>query len=173
MKFYKLLILLLIYFAQTHISYSDVAHYVDFKYVLNKSDAGAKAQKSLKNKLESGVKSLNKKQSALQEEEKNIIKQKKIISEEEYKKKVTALRKKVSDLQKERKKLLGGVSKQRTQARNELLKNLNPIIKEYMKEKNIRMVLNKQSLLVADESLDITNDIIALLNKKLKSINIK
>ena len=77
MKFYKLLILLLIYFAQTQISYSDVAHYVDFKYVLNKSDAGAKAQKSLKNKLESGVKSLNKKQSALQEEEKNIIKQKK------------------------------------------------------------------------------------------------
>ena len=63
MKFYKLLILLLIYFAQTQISYSDVAHYVDFKYVLNKSDAGAKAQKSLKNKLESGVKSLNKKQS--------------------------------------------------------------------------------------------------------------
>ena len=41
-----------------------------------------------------------------------------------------------------------------------LLKNLNPIIKEYMKEKKIRMVVDKKSLLLADENLDITKDII-------------
>ena len=41
-----------------------------------------------------------------------------------------------------------------------------------MKEKKIRMVLDKKSLLLADESLDITKDIIDLLNKKLKSIKL-
>ena len=45
------------------------------------------------------------------------------------------------------------MSKQRAKARNELLKNLNPIIKDYMKEKNIRMVIDKKSLLLADENL--------------------
>ena len=40
-----------------------------------------------------------------------------------------------------------------------------------MNEKNIRMVVDKKSLLLADEKLNITNDIIELLNKKLKSIN--
>ena len=64
------------------------------------------------------------------------------------------------------------VSKQRSKARNELLKNLNPIIKDYMKEKNIRMVIDKKNLLLADENLDITKDIVNVLNKKLKSIKL-
>ena len=76
-------------------------------------------------------------------------------------------------LQKERNKLLQSVAKQRSQARNTLLKNLNPIINDYMKEKKIRMVVDKKSLLLADENLDITKDIMNLLNQKLKSINLK
>ena len=41
-----------------------------------------------------------------------------------------------------------------------------------MSEKKIRMVVDKKSLLLADENLDITKDIMNLLNKKLKSINL-
>ena len=42
-----------------------------------------------------------------------------------------------------------------------------------MQEKNIRMVIDKKNLLLADENLDITKDIIKLLNSKLKSISLK
>jgi Skp family chaperone for outer membrane proteins len=42
-----------------------------------------------------------------------------------------------------------------------------------MKEKNIRMVLDKKGILLADEKLNITKDITDLLNKKLKSIQLK
>ena len=42
-----------------------------------------------------------------------------------------------------------------------------------MKDKNIKMVIDKKSLLLADESLNITKDIMTLLNDKLKSINLK
>ena len=146
--------------------------YLDFKFILNESIAGKKAQKYLKNKLEKGFNQLREKEKSIQEEEKKIIDQKKIIKPEEYKKKVESLRSKVSNLQTERKKLLEDVTKQRSKARNELLKNLNPIIKDYMKEKSIRMVVDKKSLLLADQNLDITNDIIEILNKKLKSINL-
>ena len=41
-----------------------------------------------------------------------------------------------------------------------------------MKKKNIRMVLDKKSMLLADESLDITQDIVKILNSKLKSIKL-
>ena len=75
-------------------------------------------------------------------------------------------------MQKERNQLLDSISKQRSKARNELLKNLNPIIKDYMKEKTIRMVIDKKSLLLADENLNITKEIISRLNKKLKSIKL-
>ena len=102
-----------------------------------------------------------------------MIQQKKVISQEEYIKKVNDLRKKVSSLQVERNSLLEKISKDRTKARNELLKNLNPIIKDYMNEKKIRMVIDKKSILLADENLDLTQEIIVELNKKLKSINLK
>ena len=59
-------------------------------------------------------------------------------------------------LQKDRKNLLENVAKQRARARSELLKNLNPIIKAYMQEKRIRYVMDKKSLILADESLDLS-----------------
>jgi len=151
---------------------ADNPYYLDFKYILNESNAGKEAQNFLKNKLDKGIKKLKATEKTIQQEEKEIIKQKKIISAEEYKNKVTNLRNKVSTLKKERNKLLESVAKQKAKARSELLKNLNPIIKEYMKEKKIRVVLDKKSLLLADENLDITKDIINILNKKLKSIKL-
>jgi len=151
---------------------ADLPKYLDFKFVLNESEAGKKAQAQLKKKLDNGIKNLSKQEKIIQEEEKNIIKQKKILSPEEYKKKVTVLRKKVSDLQKKRSKLLNSVSNQRSKARSELLKNLNPVVKEYMVEKNIRMVLDKKGIILADEKLDITNDIITKLNAKIKTLKL-
>ena len=105
---------------------ADVPYHLDFKYILNQSDAGKKAQTYLKKKLDNGVKNLKNKEKAIQDEEKDIIKQKKLISAEECKKKVMELRKKVSSLQTERSKLLDSIAKQRSKARTELLKTLNP-----------------------------------------------
>ena len=172
MKIIKTLFFVLSVLFSTNNLYADIPHFIDFKYILNESDAGKKAQTSLKNKLNKGIKNLQDKEKKIQDEEKKIIQQKKVISAEEYKKKVTELRKKVNSLQKERSTLLDTVSKQRTKARNELLKNLNPIIKDYMKQNKIRMVVDKKSLLLADENLDITKNIMSLLNNKIKSINI-
>ncbi len=151
---------------------ADNPYYLDFKYILNESKAGKEAQDFLKNKLDKGIKKLKEVETSIQAEEKEIIKQKKIISAEEYKKKVNNLRSKVVKLQNDRKKLFGTVANQRAKAKTEILKNLNPIIQEYMKEKKIRMVLDKKSLLLADENLDITKDIINILNNKLKSIKL-
>ena len=146
--------------------------YVDFKYVLNESKAGKEAQIYLKKKLDNGIKNLKAKEKSIQEEEKKIIQQKKVISAEEYKKQVKALREKVSSLQTQRNNLLDTVAKQRSKARAELLKTLNPIIKNYMKENTVRLVLEKKSILLADENLNITEEITGLLNKKLKSIKL-
>lgn len=162
--------LLLLFIFQVS-SFSEI-RYVDFKYVLNESKAGKEAQAHLQKKLDNGIKSLKTKEKSIQEEEKKIIQQKKLISAEEYKKKVTKLREKVSSLQNQRKKLLDSVAEQRSKARTELLKNLNPIIKNYMKENKIRLVLEKKSILLADENLDITKKITDLLNKKLTSIKL-
>ncbi len=168
----KIIIVLIISLCSPQLSLAELPYYLDFKFILNESEAGKKAQATLKKKLNDGIASLNKREKSIQDEEKNIISKKKIVTPEEYKKLVNELRTKVSKLQKDREKLLKNIAEQRTKAKNDLLRNLNPIIKDYMKEKKIRYVMDKKSLILADESLDITNDIIGLLNKKLKSIKL-
>tara|TARA_E500000178_G_C16787481_1_gene646466 strand:+ start:202 stop:726 length:525 start_codon:yes stop_codon:yes gene_type:complete len=165
-----LFIIIIIGLTVTNLS-AQTPHFIDFQKILNESIAGKKAQNQLKNSLEQTVKKLEQTQKNLQDQEKKIIQQKKLISPEEYKKQVDDLRKKVSDLQKNRANALQKISKQRAKAKKELLKNLNPIIQNYMQEKKIRMVLNKKDLILADEKLDITKNIMDILNKKVKSIN--
>lgn len=168
-KFFLILILALFFNSNL---YSGSPYFVDFKYILNESTAGKEAQVFLKKKLNNGIKKLKEKEKQIQEEEKKIIQQKKVVSAEEYKKKVTELRGKVASLQKQRNKLLDDVAAQRAKARTTLLKNLNPIIKEYMEKNKIRMVVDKKAILLADENLDLTKEIIGILNKKLKSIKL-
>ena len=147
-------------------------HYIDFQQILNQSIAGKKAQDELKSRLKKTIEEQNKNQKNLQDEEKKLIQQKKLISQDEYKKKVDELRKKVSNLQKNRSETLQKIGKQRANAKQELLNNLNPIIKEYMQEKQIRMVIDKKNLILADDKLNITSDIMKLLNAKIKSVKL-
>ena len=96
-------------FFGTNQLFADSAFFIDFKYILNESEAGKKAQNYLKKKLDNGIKNLKDKEKKIQDEEKKLIQQKKVISAEDYKKKVTDLRSKVSSLQKERNDLLQNV----------------------------------------------------------------
>ena len=167
----KFFLILLITLWSSFLS-AETPYYLDFNYILNESNAGKKAQTTLKNRLDSGIKSLNGKEKSIQESEKKLIQKKKIISAEEYKKEIQTLRASVAKLQKERSELINSIAKKKKKAKDELLKNLNPIIKDYMIEKKIRMVVNKKALVLADENLDITQDIIKIFNTKLKEIKL-
>ena len=85
--------------------------FLDFKLILNESDAGKKANQALKKQLEQGIKKLKDREKQLQKEEKDIIQKKKLLSPEEYKKNITTLRSKVTSLQKERNSILDSISK--------------------------------------------------------------
>ncbi len=154
-------------------TFAETPHFIDFSKVLNQSKAGKDAQDFLKKKFETEVKKFQKIESDLKDEERKIVSQKKLITKEEYQKKVEALRKKVSKLQIDKNKSLNDIAKLRAKAKTELLKNLNPIIKKYMEENKIRIVLDKKSVLLGDTGLEITSKIIEILNKQIKSLNLK
>jgi len=168
----KIITILIFIFFSFRSVFADTPHYLDFKFILNESNAGKETQTSLKKKIENGIKNINEKEKKILDEEKKLIQQKKILSADEYKNKVSDLRKKVSALQKEKNDIIQSVNKQKNKARDVLLKSLNPIVKNYMKEKKIRIVMDKKSILLADENLDITKDIMNQLNKELKSIKL-
>ena len=49
---------------------------------------------------------------------------------------------------------------------------LNPILKKYMADNNIKLVIDKKNVLLGDSSLEITSQIIDILNKELKSLKL-
>ena len=95
-----------------------------------------------------------------------------MITNDEFKKKVENLRKKVAELQKKKQDTFNGISKSRNDAKQQLLKAVNPIIKKYMEDNKIKLVLDKAAILLGDKNLEITSQIIEELNKELKSLKI-
>jgi len=153
-------------------SFADNSYFIDFTKVLNKSTAGSEAQLKLKKKFESESKKFSKQEADIRKEESEIILQKKVITSEEYKKKLETLRKKVADLQKNKQDSFNNIAITRNKAKQDLLKAVNPIIKKYMEDNKIKVVLDKQSVIMGDTSLQITDQIISILNKELLSLKI-
>ena len=76
------------------------------------------------------------------------------------------------NLNKEREKSIKDIASKRKKAGDEMLKNLNPILGKYMKENNIAVVIDKKNVLMGDKKFEITSQIIEILNKEFKSINL-
>ena len=145
------------------VGFADNPHFVDFAKVLNSSKAGAEAQKQLKKIFETESKNFAKQEANLRKEETDLIAKKKLITNEEYKKNVDQLRAKVVTLQKNKKKSFDSLAKKRNDQKKALLIAVNPIIKKYMEENNIKVILEKKTLLMGDVNLDITQKIISIL----------
>lgn len=152
---------------------AEQTRYIDFSKVLNESKAGAEAQTNLKKKFKLEADKFKKQDENLRKQEQDIISKKKIITNEEYQKKVKELRSKVAKLQKDKKKSFNDVSTLRNNSRKALLKELNPILLNYMKENKVDIVLDKKTIILGNKNLDITPDIIKLLNTKVQTLNIK
>jgi outer membrane protein len=168
----KFIIFFLFLFSFNQLALADNTYFIDFTKVLNQSKAGADAQEKLKNKFESENKKFLAEEESIKKQENELISQKKALSNEDYQKKVDELRKKVAKLQTDKQNSLSGIAKSRALAKQELLKNVNPILKTYMEQNNIRLIIDKQSVILGDTTLEITDKIIEILNQKLSSVKI-
>ena len=77
------------------------------------------------------------------------------------------------DYQTERRTAIDKITMKRAEAREILLKNLEPILQSYIKENNISLVVDKKYILGGGGQSDITKVIVEKLNKNLPSLNLK
>ena len=172
MKKIKILLLFLILIYPFNLMAENQVYFINLKKVLNESKAGSAAQEKLVKEFENQDKKFKNESNALKKQETELINQRKTLSADEYKKKVSSLRKKNVDFQKRRRTASSDFVKKKNNARNELLKSLNPILQKYMNENNIMMIMNEKNIILANSKIDLTNIIIDLLNKELKSIKL-
>ncbi len=86
-------------------------------------------------------------------------------------KKLDILKKEVNDFNLKNKNRLENQRKNLVVYKTKLLKSIEPILIEYMKENNISYILQKKNILIGRDDLDKTNEIINIVNQKVdKSI---
>lgn len=146
--------------------------YIDMDKVMNQSVAGKSIVKQLEKIHNVNISEFKKIEDELKLEEEKLISKKNILSNDEYIKEVNLFKKKVNDFKTIRKQKIDTVNKIKSEGTAKLLKELNPILADYSKENNISIILRKEDLIIARSSLDITNQIIDLVNLKVKEIKL-
>ena len=146
--------------------------YVDLQFILSNSSAGKSLYSQIKKIEKQKIPKIEKTQTELRNEEKKLISQKNILEVNEYKKKVNLLRKKIILHNNEKKILLASLKNKQFNGRNEIIKTMTPILKDYASKNSISLILQKNNILLGDTKIDVTNEILELLNKKIKKIDL-
>ena len=142
--------------------------YIDMKKILNTSSVGINLTKEIEKKINNENKKFNSVEEQLKIEEKDLSQKKNILSKEEFNKKLLSLKKKVEKYNKDKKNSLKKLNKIKIDKTSNLINKINPIIANYASDKNISIIIRKDSMIMGKTELDISSDIINLINKDIK-----
>ena len=142
--------------------------YIDMKKILNTSSVGIKLTKEIEKKISKENKKFNSIERQLKKEEKDLSQKKNILSKEEFNKKLSSLKNKVEKYNKDKNNSLNSLNKIKIDKTSNLINKINPIIANYASDKNISIIIRKDSMIMGKTELDISSDIINLINKDIK-----
>ena len=170
MNFYKRLItIILVSLLNISLAQSEEQIvYLDLDNIVSNTKAGKLIISNLEKSKKKTLAKFEKKEKELKIIENDINKQKNIISEEELKKKLIEFRKEINNFKKDRQNVINDFNKKKVEEFNNFFKKITPIIQDYVSEKNIDIVLDRKNIFVASKKKDITQEIIKIIDSKIK-----
>lgn len=172
MKSILTILLLINFFITTSVLSNSKIVYIDMDLVIQKSIVGKNITEQIKKINDTNLIELKKLEKEIKEEDNEINKQKNILDETQIREKINNLNLKVKKFQKMRKDNRNENNKKQVKATAQLLEQLKPILADYSASNSISLVLQKKDVIIGRNDLNITEDIIKLLDKKIKKINI-
>ena len=169
----KVFYFFVLFFFYINVAYSknNIA-YLDVQLIIDKSDLGKFYKKKISNKYDTIKIELEKKETSIKDEQILIDNQKNILKEDEIKKKIKKLNNQVINYKTLRNEYSKNILEEKNNYSVKILKLLNPIITNYVEINNIDLVIEKKNILVGIKSLDITFNILEILNQKTREKNL-
>jgi outer membrane protein len=165
----KYLIFVILFFLKiTTSTHASNVVYIDMSYILSNSIKGKSILNELDLKNNKNIEELESMEKILKDLEKNISNQRNILSEQEFEKKVKDLKAKVVIFRKDKDKLVQEFNDLKNNAIQNFMKNVEPLVSDYMKKNSINIVLAKKDVIIGKKNLDITNDILEIVDKNIK-----
>ena len=147
--------------------------FVDMDRLVSVSKTGSSIFKQLKDINNKNLNFLKNEEKKFKEKEKKLIAQKNIITEADFKNKVDKLKSEINNYNHDRNKMIEEFNKLKVENTNNLLKQINPILTKYSTENEISIILKKKDLIIGKTELDITDEIITIINNEIKEFKIK
>ena len=95
---------------------------------------------------------------------------KNVLDPDKYNTEVNIFKNKINKLKIERNKEIEDIQKRNVKAKNELVNVITKILAKYSAEKEINLVLRKESIILGKKTIDITSEILTLLDKEIKKV---
>ena len=173
MKFKSLLVLFfLIFFSKISLSNENKIVYIDLNMIMNNSIAGKSITSQLENNHKKNISKLKKIEEKLKKEESEIISQKNVLTKEKYEKKIIDLREKAKEFRKKRNENINNLNNQRLQATAKIINLIKPILSEYSEKNSISIIIDKKNVIIGKTALDITDDILKIVDEKIGKIKL-
>ena len=166
------IIFVLIFFTNQVFSEQKIA-FINMDRVIATSNSGTSILKQLTDLNNKNLKFLKSEEKRFKEKEIKLISQKNIISETDFKNKINELKSEVKEYNQNRTKMIKDFNKLKLDNTNNLLKLINPILIKFSNDKDISIILQKKDLVIAKKELEITDEIIKIVNKNIKEFKIK
>ena len=145
--------------------------FIDLNFIMNNSVAGKSITTFIDNVSKEKNNDFKVIENEIKKDENDLISKKNIIEESIYIKKVNEIRIRINDYKLERQKFNKNLNEKKIKYKNSLLEKLNPIISNYVEQNSITVVLPKKMIIIGKKDLDITRQILEMLDKSIKKIN--
>ena len=136
------------------------------------SKAGKTAIEKINKQKKKDINKFRKIEEDLKAQEIDLINKKNVLSSEEFNKKIESLTKKINDYRKLRQEAIDSSTKNRLNASADFANKIKPILAEYAGENNIDMVIQKKNIIMGKSNLDITNEILKIVDNKINNLKI-
>ena len=146
---------------------------VNYAKIMHDSKAGTSVRTQIQAKQKSLQSDVEAKEKDLYAQDQSLVKQKDTTDKAAFDKKVSDFRAKAADEQREVQGKKVALDKSAGAALEEIQKNVLEITKQIATEKKYNLVLSSTQVMYADDSLDITDEVMKRLDAKLPTVAVK
>ncbi len=165
----KIILIFLLFFFYNNNVYANNIVYLDIQYIIDNSDIGIFYKKKIKLFQDQNNSNLKNVEDEIKNKEIEINNQKNILSSEEIKKKVNNLNELIKKYQIKRNEFNGDIIELKKKYTSKIINQLNPLLTQYVDKNDIKLVVDKKNILVGIKSLDVTKNILEILNEETKN----
>ena len=165
-----LLLIFFIFFSKISLSHEKSIVYIDLNKMMSNSIAGKSITSQLENNHKKNISKFKNIEEELKKEEAEVISQKNVITKEEFEKKIIALRDKANKFRKERNNNINNLNNQRLEATSKMITLVRPILSEFSDKHSISLIIDKKNIIIGKTLLDITDDILKIVDEKIAKI---